>query len=93
MIKAGKTQNLITRVIKGHKITLAAGARYYAVRRAPNPPGIHGDVVIRRYDPRTREPGQYPPLAQTLPSMPRERANDFMDAFNDGNRIFIGRVW
>ena len=81
-----------TKTILGYELTLVVGHRYLATR-----PMLEGDidedvavklpVVIKDYKNQQGDPVVH------VDDMPYDKANDFLNAFNNGKTSFEGRVW
>ena len=82
-----------TKSILGHKLTLVSGHRYLASR-----PMLEGDIdddvsgVILPVAITDLNNPNGDPVAH-VDDMPYDKANDFLNAFNDGKTSFEGRVW
>lgn len=81
-----------TEAVLGYKLTLKAGERYLATR-----PMVGSGI-------RKRGGERFPVMIQAhnnpfgdavayVDDMPYDKANDFLNAFNNGKYTFDGRIW
>ena len=82
-----------TQTILGYELTLVAGHRYVASR-----PMLEGEidddvsavklpVTIVDYENQQGDPVAF------VDNMPYDKANEFLNAFNNGKLSFDGRIW
>ena len=82
-----------TKVLLGYELTLVEGRRYRASR-----PMLEGEidddtasvklpVTIHDYQNQQGDPVAF------VDNMPYDKANDFLNAFNNGKWSFDGRIW
>lgn len=74
-----------TQTIAGHLLTLRSGKRYYASR----PMAERG---MKRFDV-TVAPLDHEAPSVVVPALSYEAANDLINAFNDGESSWSGRIW
>ena len=82
-----------TKTVIGYKLTLVSGHRYLATRPMLDG-GIDDDdvsvklsVTITDLSNPNGDPVAY------VDDMPHDKANDFLNAFNNGKTSFDGRIW
>ena len=81
-----------TKSVLGYKLTLVSGHRYLATR-----PMLEGEidddvsvklpVTIVDYKNQQGDPVAY------VDNLPYDKANEFLNAFNNGKYTFDGRIW
>lgn len=74
---------MIKRTIAGISLSLKAGKRYVATR----PMGKFSDVTVSITE------GAFGDLAETIPGLTYDEANEFTNEFNNEKSSFSGRVW
>jgi hypothetical protein len=86
--RAEKATGQKTRRIAGHSVTLTVGVRYVASRPGAEKGRGAYPVTISRWPIALR-----PKAEVTIPGLSYEKANAFVNAFNNGDTSFDGRVW
>lgn len=89
-MKATETKpRMRTRSVLGYRLTLEAGKRYLATR-----PMLGGRTSKNKLPVRIVEAEKpFGGIAAEVDTMPYDKANRFLDAFNKGKTSFDGRVW
>jgi hypothetical protein len=84
------TQETTTRTIAGHEFTLIAGRRYLASRPMASRKGERFDVKVTD----TTDGFFFGAEPEAIvPGLGYDAANRLIEAFNDGETSFEGRIW
>lgn len=81
-----------TKSVLGYKLTLVAGHGYVASR--PMLEGeIDDDVLVKLPVMIQAHNNPFGDAVAYVDNMPYDKANDFLNAFNNGKYTFDGRIW